>query len=74
MNSATTKPLSAFDTQASTVECDLSGDDLIALGGNTAWRVLWWERRGVSGWRVKAERIGSRPLRQRELRLPYRDD
>jgi hypothetical protein len=69
-----TRPLSEFDTKASTVETDLSGDDFLALCGNTAWRVVWWQRVGVSGWRVKAVRVATADAIQPELRMPYRDD
>ena len=74
MNQPTANPLDVFDTQASTVETDLSGDDFIALCGNTAWRILWWERRGVSGWRVKAVRVAPEQPRERATRLPYADE
>jgi len=48
-----------FTPEARTVEVDLSGDDLLALRGNTAWRIVWLERRGNAGWKVKAERVTS---------------
>ena len=53
--------LDAFDTHAAVVETDLNTDDLIALAGNTAWRVVWWERSGNGRWRVKADRISAQP-------------
>jgi hypothetical protein len=47
----------AFDSEARTVETELSGDDFIALCGNMGWRLLWQERQANGGWRVKALRI-----------------
>jgi hypothetical protein len=69
-------PLALFDTQATQVETDLSGDDFLSLCGNTAWRITWLERSKKRGyqWRVKAERVTSSPAGEPELRLPYRDD
>ena len=66
------KQLAAFNTEAQTIETELSGDDFLALCGDTAWRVLWWERRGNARWYVKAERIQSQP--EADVRIPYRDD
>jgi hypothetical protein len=74
MNQPDANPLDVFDTQASTVECDLSNDDMIALCGNTAWRIVWFERAGASGWRIKAVRVTSSPASEPEQRMPYRDD
>jgi hypothetical protein len=66
-------PLAVFDTEATQVETDLSGDDFIALCGNGAWRITWLERSREHGcqWRVKAVRVTTDEPRQ--ARLPYAD-
>jgi hypothetical protein len=65
-----------FNPEASTIEADLSGDDFLALCADTNWRIVWIERRGNAGWRVKAQRVTTQPeaAPMPEARLPYRDD